>query len=139
SRTQRRSFDLKNKPWSRYISVYANEEQAQEAADSLDTTLATPGINVFTKSLKITPGLAHNINTAFVFTCRTFEGEIGYNFYAKRSEHAKLACCWVEGPAIKHFNGLGETNPIRDITGNPYLEQIVFNNDEDLLLIPVAL
>ncbi len=140
NRTQRRSFDLKNKPWSRYISVYANEEQAQEAATATEfgTTIATPGINVFTQKVKVTPGLAHNVNSAFVFRCGKFEGEVGYNFYAKRAEHVKLADKWIEGPALKHFIGEGNTNPIRNIQGNPYLEQRVENQEDDLELIPVT-
>src|SRR5581483_8539206 len=68
--TQTRSFDLRNKPWSRYIDVYADEAQAQEAAEEADpelaATLATPGINVFTQKVKVTPGLAQNTNSAFV-------------------------------------------------------------------------
>lgn len=144
NRTQRRSFDLKNKPWSRYIDVYANEEQAVEAVTSpFGTTLATPGINVLTQKVKVTPGLAHNVNSAFVFSCKTFEGEVGYNFYAKRAETIKLADGWVEGPALKHSIGRGNTNPIRDITGNPYLEQNVNTTPlgtppASIPLIPVA-
>jgi hypothetical protein len=137
SKTQTRSFDLKNKPWSRYISMYANLAQAEEAAATANETLSTPGINILTQKVKVTPGLAHNVNTAFVFSVRTFEGEVGYNFYAKRAEHAQLAQPWIEGPALKHFNGLGETNPIRNIQGNPYLEQVVFNDDETKQLIPI--
>jgi hypothetical protein len=69
-RHQIRSFDLKNKPWSRYIDLYANEEQAQEAAaltnPAFGITLATPGINVLTQQVKVTPGLVHDINSAFI-------------------------------------------------------------------------
>lgn len=137
-----RSFDLKNKPWSRYIDLYASEEQAQEAAlnpGGFGQTLATPGINILTQKVKVTPGLVHDINSAFVFSVRKFEGEVGYNFFARRAECVKLACPWQEGPALKHFNGLGTTNPIRNIQGNPYLEQVVLNNNQDLPLIPVQL
>ena len=123
-----RSFDLKNKPWSRYIDMYASEEQAQEATASANITLATPGINILTQKVKVTPGLIHDINSAFVFSVRKFEGEVGYNFFARRAECVKLACPWQEGPALKHYNGNGTTNPIRNIQGNPYLEQVVINN-----------
>ncbi len=131
--TQVRSFDLKNKPWSRYIDMYLNEEQAQEASTNADATLATPGINILTQHVKVTPGLAHNINSAFVFNCRTFEAEVGYNFFAKRAECVKLACPWQEGPALKHYIGNGNTNPIRTIQGNPYLEQVVVNIDPGVI------
>ena len=76
-REQTRSFDLKNRPWSRYLPVYISEEQAAEAS-ALTTAahaqnFSTPGINVFTREVKVTPGLVHNVNSAFVFSCRRFQ------------------------------------------------------------------
>jgi len=136
-RKQIRSFDLKNKPWSRYIDMYINQEQAQLALTDADAILATPGINILTQHVKVTPGLVHDINSAFVFSVRKFEGEVGYNFFAKRAECVKLACPWIEGPSLKHSNGNGQTNPIRNIQGNPFLEQVVLNNDSSLPLIPI--
>ena len=95
---QTRSFDLKNRPWSRYLPVYASQEQAQAASlltpASHAQNASTPGINVFTQEVKVTPGLTHDINTAFVFTCRRFQAEVGYNFLAKRAEKVELECQW---------------------------------------------
>ncbi len=127
-REEIRSFDLKNKPWSRYMEVYADEDQAREAAAlgaPLGSNLATPGINVFTQKVDVTSGFSHNINTALVYTSKGFQGELGYNFFCQRSECVKLASPWKEGPALKHLLGVGRTNPIRDITGNKFLEQFV--------------
>jgi hypothetical protein len=152
---QVRSFDLKNRPWSRYLPVYANIEQAQAAAalvaaDPLHAmNMSTPGINVFTQGVKVTPGLTHDINTAFVFTCRRFQAEAGYNFLAKRAEKVELDCPWQPVTALKHFLGDGQTNPIRTINGNPYYEQLVSSITlpiipptippvPGILLIPVA-
>jgi len=142
-REQVRSFDLKNKPWSRYLPVYLNEDEAIAAgtppATPIKANSSTPGINVFTQEVKVTPGLTHDINTAFIFSVRKFQGEVGYNFLAKRGEKVELNCCWQEGPALKHFLGLGQTNPIRTIDGNKYLEQTVTNQPESTtILIPVA-
>jgi hypothetical protein len=130
-RNQTRSFDLKNRPWSRYLPVYSNQEEAQDAADLVginpDFAMnnSTPGINVFTQCVKVTPGLTHDINTAFIFSYRRFQAEIGYNFLAKRAENVELECSWKTGPALKHFLGAGQTNPIRTINGSPYYEQLV--------------
>jgi hypothetical protein len=142
-REQVRSFDLAHKPWSRYLPLYANAEQAQEAADlfaagelEAGANLATPGINILTQKVKVTPGLVHNVNSAFVFSVRRFEAEVGYNFFARRAECVKLACPWQEGPAIKYFEGAGQTNPIRTISGNPYYEQLVSNASNTLPLLP---
>ena len=141
-KTQVRSFDLKNRPWSRYLPVYLNQEEAQEAADlvgdndNFAMNNSTPGINVFTQHVSVTPGLTHDINTAFIFTYRRFQAEVGYNFLAKRAENVELECSWQEGPALKHFLGAGQTNPIRTITGSPYYEQFVENMTQDFVLIP---
>jgi hypothetical protein len=149
--TQKRSFDLKNRPWSRYLPVYASQEDAQEAADlavagtnaPFAMNNSTPGINVFTQEVKVTPGLTTDINTAFQFTWKKFQAEAGYNFLAKRAENVKLKCPWQTGPAIKHYLGDGTTNPIRTIDGNKYDEQIVANIvpapiPADQIIIPVS-
>lgn len=148
--TQKRSFDLKNRPWSRYLPVYATQEEAQEAADLATSNQqfamnnSTPGINVFTQEVKVTPGLTTDINTAFQFTWKKFQAEVGYNFLAKRAENVELDCPWQVGPALKHYLGEGQTNPIRTIDGNRYYEQIVTNIVEapipaDEIIIPVSL
>ena len=147
-RKQVRSFDLKNKPWSRYLPVYANEEEAA-AANALflagtnpayAMNNSTPGINEFTKEVKVTPGLTHDVNTAFVFSWNKFRAEAGYNFLAKRAEQVELNCPWQPTVALKHYNGDGTTNPIRTINGSKYYEQIVTNiTPPGGQLIPVPL
>lgn len=131
SRVLCRSVDLKCKPWTRYIELYANKDQAiattKLATASLRANFATPGINILTLPLKITPGFQYNGTTAVVFTCGGIQVEAGYNLFARQSECARLNCPWVLGPAIKHHDGNGETNPIRDITGNFRLEDTTDN------------
>lgn len=133
---QTRSFDLKNKPWSRYMEVYANIEQAQQAAalcDSLDANsniqgarLATPGINVFTKPVKVRPGFSVNTTAALVIQSDCgFVSEVGYNCFARQAECVKLGCKWQEGPALKAFEGCGLTQPVRTITPNQQLNDPV--------------
>jgi len=116
-----RSFDLKCKPWSRYMELYKNVEQAQEADDLTDEKaaglLSIPGINVFTKCLSVKPRLSLTANTSFIYSSKKFRGEIGYNFYAKESECVKL-CGWKEGPALKAAKGQGFTNGFRMINVN---------------------
>lgn len=143
-RKQVRSFDLKNRPWSRYLPVYLNVEEATADAaltpPTFATNASTPGINLFTQQVKVTPGLTHDINTAFVFSVRRFQGEVGYNFLAKRAEKVELECPWQPVSALKHFIGSGTTNPIRTIDGNRYYEQTVSNLlNPAVVLIPVTL
>jgi hypothetical protein len=124
---QVRSFDLKGKPWSRYQEVYANLAQAEAAADAEDANLSTPGINVFTQCVCVTPGFQYNATTALVFDTNCgFESEVGWNFFAREAECIKAN--WVTGPAIKKTTGAGETNPIRNIS-NSYLSNLTFTDE----------
>ncbi len=130
-KTQCRTVDLFCKPWSRYIQLYRDQTQAA-VANSLPSSVqasnfATPGVNILTLPIKVRPGFSNNTTVAAVFTSHRFQIEGGYNLYCRQSECLKLACPWQEGPAIKHTNGLGATNPVRDITGNARLENIVVN------------
>lgn len=144
SARQIRSVDLKNKPFSRYMEVYANKAQAAQAVDLLAqanaapagspqatalfrqaTNLSTPGINIFTLPVNVTPGFQFNITTALTFTFgKGYQLEGGYNFFARKAECVKLACPWDLGPALKKIDGNGQTNPARDITGNVFLNSI---------------
>ncbi len=128
---QVRSFDLKNKPFSRYIELYAHKKEA-ELAKNLENSnellaehLSTPGINILTQQVAVTPGFQFNMTTAVAFTDGSgFQAEGGYNYFARRAEEVRLRSQWQEGPAIKHLDGSGKTNPVRDITGNPFIESI---------------
>lgn len=105
-----RSFDVKCHPWSRYMSVYENEAQANQAFDFGAATagrlLDSPGINYFTKNLKVTPGFSCNATTGIVYSNDTngFRGEVGYNCYAREKECVKLACKWDEEVAFRFMN-----------------------------------
>jgi hypothetical protein len=119
---ERRSFDLKYRPWSRYMQTYSNKQQAEEANDLLESdpelalTLCTPGINVFTKDLCVSPRMAKIANSALLFTGCHAEAEIGYNFFTRDAECVKLASCWQEGPALKSIgHGAGYTNNLQSI------------------------
>lgn len=101
SNTQQRSFDLKYKPWSRYIELYKDKAQAVQAAnlrmvntESQGAFLATPGINILTDCVQVKPGFNFTSNVALLLQpCQSvcgFNAEIGYNFYARQSECLKL-------------------------------------------------
>lgn len=132
--TQCRSLDLKDRPWTRYVEMYANKDQAQQAVNLanagqtlLATHLATPGINILTRPLEVKPGFWFNMISSLVLEGCDHQVEVGYNFFARQSECVKLATPWVTGPAIKHALGEGMTNPVRTINGNPFIESISVN------------
>ncbi|HEV2917152.1 MAG TPA: hypothetical protein VGW78_05425 [Candidatus Babeliales bacterium] len=134
SKTQVRSFDVKGRPWSRYIDVYLNLAQAQEAAalgGQAGTFVSTPGINVFTQAVDVTPGLSHVINSAIVFDGDCWQGEIGYNFYARASELVEL-CRFPDDVAFVAVRGLGFTQPLQDIAAKPDDESLVNSPDVPL-------
>jgi hypothetical protein len=121
SKAQMRSFDVNGRPWSRYIDVYLNLAQATEAntlGGAAGAFVSTPGINVFTQSVDVTPGLSHTVNSAFVFDWGKWQGEIGYNFYARAAELVKL-CSFPTDVAFKDARGLGLTQPLQDIAASP--------------------
>lgn len=130
SNHQTRSLDLKNRPYSRYIQLYESKEQATQAANLFAArgdanvfqarNLATPGINLLTRRVKVTPGFMFNMTSALVFSCKEQSGwqeEIGYNLFFRQADCVALACPWQVGPAIKHDDGSGRTLPIRSIPG----------------------
>jgi len=125
-RTECRSFDLKCKPWSRYMEVYENKNQALEAYNISETNpqlndvylnLSSPGINVFTQPVCVSPQLSCSSNVALIYTSKKFRGEVGYNFYARQSECIEMPC-WKNCAALKAARGAGYTNRLRDINSN---------------------
>ncbi len=143
---QCRSFDLKCKPWSRYMMVYCNKAQAAEADAACGTPLGlsigTPGINLFTQEVKVAPRFQRTYNTAFAFDLTNLTLEAGYNFFTRDQECVKLPCSWekiagvvlarntegtfvpVDGPALKSLLGCGRTNSVQTI-GNNFSNQNV--------------
>lgn len=87
---QTRSFDLKDKSWSRYMWVYLDK----------NSTTTSPGINVFTKRVTVDAGTSRDFNSALVYKNRCFYGELGYHFYSRQAEEVQLVNPWQEGPAI---------------------------------------
>lgn len=105
--TQVRSFDLRNRPWSRYQAVRTAEGAL------------TPGINVFTRAMKVHPRYSFDINSAFVYNndCG-FTAELGYNFYARQGERVALKEQFPVGLAIAgtDVNGVPNSDLINRIS-----------------------
>jgi hypothetical protein len=108
--TQVRSFDVKNKPWSRYMQVYSSPEQAIQAFTSGSIYLHTPGINVFTQEVTVNSGTSRTYQSAWVFNNEGFQGELGYTFNARPAECVSLNCKFPEGVAFKSLSAPGAIN-----------------------------
>lgn len=109
-RSERRSFDLVGKPWSRYQEMYASLAQAREATNELS---GTSGINLMTRDVCVTPGYQINGNMAISYTGCRFSAEAGHTFYARMAE--KICPNWTVGPVIKADEGNGFVNRFRTI------------------------
>ena len=94
---QVRSFDLKDNQWSRYMYVWPSWDAFNTAQGSTDAYYAfTPGINVFTQEVKVSPRQQFRVNTALVFAGENFRGELGLNMMARQSEKIELSNAWAE-------------------------------------------
>jgi hypothetical protein len=94
---QVRSFDLKDNQWSRYMYVWPSWDAFNTAQQSTDAYYAfTPGINVFTQEVKVSPRQQFRVNTALVFAGENFRGELGLNMMARQSEKVELSNAWAE-------------------------------------------
>jgi len=111
--TQRRSFDVKNNPWSRYLPVYCNLAAAQAAQQAgfgglqdQGGSMYTSGINVFTQDVKVSGRFQRTYNTAFVFNSKRFSAEAGYNFFCRDAECVEL-CNWCSTVAFLDCSAQG--------------------------------
>ncbi len=88
---ERRSFDLWDKQWSRYINVFTD----------INATSTMPGINVLTQKMKIKPHGLYQFNASLVFTMNEhFQFEVGDHVFFRQAEEGRLCGPWQLGPAI---------------------------------------
>ncbi len=97
--TERRLLDLRNKPWSRYINIF----------DSASATHTSPGINLLTQDLKISPHGLFQFNTALTTDwSENFMFEAGVHSLMRNAEDGYPVCQWQESAAIA---GAAAANP----------------------------
>ena len=101
--TQVRSIDTHNGNWSRYMYVWPNyeaEQAAELAADSATLRAYTPGINVFTQEVKVTPQAQIRFNQALILESGGFKGELGWNVLVRQDELVSLVNPWVDNEVV---------------------------------------
>ena len=99
--TQKRSFDtVSNGQWSRYMMVwpdYATEQANGEIGTTINSIRDyTPGINVFTQDVKVTPRAQARLNQALVLESGSFKGELGFNMMVRQAEKVELVTAWAD-------------------------------------------
>jgi len=113
-----RTFDLKGKPWSRYMQFYTPEQAAEAFADANKVGIGTSGVNLLTRCAEVTPGYDGRVNTAFIFERCNFAVELGFNVNYQQAEEIECPSLAKEPFAIKAAGGLGEIDPLRTIGKN---------------------
>jgi len=84
---QYRSFDLRGKPWSRYMWVWTdnNNGQAATLVDALQDKRDYL-INYSTLCVNVKPHYSYEVNSALDYKYKGFHAEVGFNFYGKKAE-----------------------------------------------------
>lgn len=82
---QKRSFDLNNKQWGRYLAVTPQ-------VTTVGNGVGNYGINVLTQDFKVTPRSYRAITLGLLLDhlCG-FQAEAGYQFFGRQREHIELA------------------------------------------------
>jgi len=98
--TQTRSLDTaSNGQWSRYMMVwpdFATEQADGENGYGSLMRAYTPGINVFTQDVKVTPRAQARFNQALVLESGSFKGELGFNMMVRQAEQVELVNAWAD-------------------------------------------
>lgn len=83
---QQRTFDLFNKPWTRFILLNQN-----------DGTTNIPATQVLTRNVKVRPFNMVDLSVGFRYQTNYLEAEIGYDLWAHGDERIILDCDFPEG------------------------------------------
>lgn len=138
--TQVRSFDTNNGNWSRYMYVwdnYATEQLAELTPDAATLRAYTPGINVFTQEVNVTPQGQIRFNQALVLEAGAFKVEAGWNTFIRQDELVTLVNEWQDNTVVYAdasnslyslynanrtiYNDAYQSSPVADTTANASL------------------
>ena len=113
--TQKRSFDLKGRPWSRYMQVFQNEGMRQAEITSggaIGNPIVAPfrtwGINSFTQDVKVHAGYNGSFNFNVNYVGDAWHTGLGLNTYLRQAENISLKTAWnnqsVQVAALPIYN-----------------------------------
>ncbi len=124
SNKQKRSLDVLDNEWSRYMMVWDSKDSYIAAVKDVAGKLTdgetptvdtagvanrhyTPGINIFTTDVKVTPGLQTRLNQALFVKSEHLQAELGWNTFIRSAECLKYACAWDKAPAFADSSFIG--------------------------------
>jgi hypothetical protein len=94
---QFRTFDLKKKPWSRYLLLNKKDGPADQNI---------PATKILTLNTRVKPYNTVELSTGWRIKTTHIEGEVGYELWAHGDEHLKLKCHFEE---VYGIAGTGKT------------------------------
>jgi hypothetical protein len=103
SNTQRRLIPLRNRVWSQYMLLYANQDDATNG-------VITPGANILAQKVKVHPRYEMSMNSAMVYASCGFQAEVGYNYWSRQEEKLQLKNEWPTGTNAPYVAGLTNTS-----------------------------
>ncbi len=101
SDVERRSFDLTNGAWTRYLNV------ARVIGGNTLLTGVVPGINYFTQDMKVTPGSRLEAMAAIHYKYSSWHAELGYNFWWRDREKVVLKDAFDQAIGIPQLTAAG--------------------------------
>ena len=135
--TQKRSFDLVDNAWSRYLMVWEKDNwTAALAKFNSDTEEEkysqirnySVGINFFTKDMYVTPGFQARINQSLLLEAERYSVELGWNVFAREAEKVALTKSWTENIAFPEATISPFTSYDSTAAGNNLLANKVAHN-----------
>lgn len=84
---QYRSFDLKNKEWSRFLLLRQKDQT---------TNTTTPGVNILTQSVRVSPYAIIDVSGGLRFNIGVSQAEIGFGVWGHNKERVRLNNAWQE-------------------------------------------
>jgi hypothetical protein len=107
SNNQLRSFDLKNRPWSRYLIIWNSSDALSNPASATNATNAFDQtdylINYSTLWATVSPKFQFDAQCALDFNKSDWHLELGYHFFAKQKEKLCIAGCLDKDLGISAF------------------------------------
>jgi hypothetical protein len=114
--TQKRSFDLKRGPWTRYLAMYANDAKRTSAVETLGSDgIKTFGINLMTQDVHVSPGASNFSVMNLSLIKNAFNGTLGVTTFIRESEDIRFVNQWVMGPEVADLGTNNATNVLRSI------------------------
>ncbi len=122
---QYRTFDLKNKEWSRYLLLRKKNQ-------IIDQTI--PAINILTQKVRLSPYSIVEFSTGLRLDVNKVMAEIGFGVWGHGGERAKLIAQWQEiyGIAGTAINTTASTSTIREQATNDATFTPILQNDINL-------